>query len=125
MYFLPEDLSVFQTGVSSSEGHQYDQGLPVSLHLPCKERMENWGFFSLGEEAVLRDDEGPGCPLVCVRRSRRKTQTLHRMHGRRKSDNRQKLRKQEFRLAGRENNSTVAQRGCDVPVLARFQELTG
>lgn len=77
-YFLPKDLSVFQTGVSSSDGHQCSQGSPVRLHLPCEERLENWSLFSLGEEAALGGDEGPGGPPVHVWWSpRRQTQTLH------------------------------------------------
>lgn len=53
--FLPGDLSVFQTGVSSLDGYQYGGSLWGS-NLPCEERMENWGLLSFGEEAALGGD---------------------------------------------------------------------
>lgn len=46
------------------------------------------------------------------------------VHGRRTRDNRQKLRKEGFRLHVKENIFVVAQRACVVSVIACFQELT-
>lgn len=51
--------------------------MPVRLHLPCMERMEDRGSFSLGEEAGLGGEEGPGGPVTPGRPPRRWRQTLH------------------------------------------------
>lgn len=80
----------------------------MRLHLPCEERAENWGLFSFGEEAALGGD-GDFSQWCTVGRQ----------------DNSEKLIKERCRLNARENIFTVIQRGCDVSVLAYFQELVG
>lgn len=113
---------MFQTGRSSSDGDQDSQGLCVRLHMPCEERMQIWGLFSLGEEAALGGDEEPGGPPVHVRRSpRRQTHCLH--SGAWQKDNRQILRKEGFRLHIKENIFTIAQTGCDISTPRTFSRV--
>lgn len=108
-FFLPEDLSVFQTGVSSSDAHQYGGCLWGST-CPLKrgwwigacsvlERKRLWGVME------TNSDFSQWCMVG-------------------KWDCRENLIKERLRLDVRENIFSVVQRG-DVSVLAYFQELVG